>query len=838
LDLSFNPGDLGNGATHWYEQPYHFMEPLPDGKVVIGWQGDAFSVPGGGSRLLRLDQDGWLDTTFLAHVTGSVHRIAVQADGKILVSQSGILLPSLIRLLPNGLPDSTFNSSNTFTGAQSSTGEQITYLKTLGNGDIIAGGPFTQVNGSVRRFVVRLDSTGTVLPAPYLMDPDIPVLMRISQNYRTMTVLNDGRVVICGSTSNGTSRGLMFTADGEYDDTFSFPPGWVDNLPSGDYTRLSATPDGGFLLCRQGELDWCRKINVDGTVDQNFELTYDANYQKLSVGYLPNGNILLTGPAVGTPGGNPCQGFLMADPQGNVLEDFPTDHLVRSFQDWSPVYHHIRAQAIMPDGKILLSSEMFLKENGSYGVGMVRLMPDGRIDRDFRKRTSANGPVNAAVIQADGRIVLGGEFTTYDGYPSRGLVRIHDDGTIDTTFNVGRGAGGHIMALVQQLDGSFIVGMKCSGTYFEPFYDTDSTASVMHIGADGSFLSSLLPVNTTTHGCDTILHSSASLERLTNGGLIAGGYGVMRFAPDLTTVPNYLGSGLSGSVADTYTMPDGKTYVGGSFAYYNGTPIPIYLARLSSSGAPDGWGGANIAGTSDLPGQVLDLEPLPSGTAFMVCGRIRRAYGTPLRQGLIQVTTDGLVTTFTSGFAYGSDDYCHKIKRLSTGDYLIGGRFSTYAGQQRNDLIRTNALGVLDPAFNAQGGLEPDRPYNVRVLDVDQYGRYLVAGDFLSYQGIGRNFILRLSGEGLPTDVPTDMPTPPSSLVAHVTQDDRLVVSNLFPEAELLQLFDRTGRLVLQAPAREGNTGIDVSALSEGIYLLRATFRERYEVTKFHRPGR
>ena len=49
----------------------------------------------------------------------------------------------------------------------------------------------------------------------------------------------------------------------------------------------------------------------------------------------------------------------------------------------------------------------------------------------------ANGIVRALAVQADGKIVVGGDFTTLGGDTRDHLGRLNPDGTFDATFNPG-----------------------------------------------------------------------------------------------------------------------------------------------------------------------------------------------------------------------------------------------------------------------------------------------------------------------------------------------------------------------------------------------------------------
>jgi hypothetical protein len=74
---------------------------------------------------------------------------------------------------------------------------------------------------------------------------------------------------------------------------------------------------------------------------------------------------------------------------------------------------------------------------------------------------NANGPVNVVVVQPDGRILIGGGFTTLA--PNGGatvtrnrIARLNPDGTLDTAFNPN--ANGFVESIAVQADGKVLAG--------------------------------------------------------------------------------------------------------------------------------------------------------------------------------------------------------------------------------------------------------------------------------------------------------------------------------------------------------------------------------------------
>lgn len=85
---------------------------------------------------------------------------------------------------------------------------------------------------------------------------------------------------------------------------------------------------------------------------------------------------------------------------------------------------------------------------------LVRLKEDGSMDSTFNfneaTKTSyagGNGAINGAFMQADGKIVAVGSFTTFHGVSANYIVRINLDGTVDPGFAAGTGADGAITSI-------------------------------------------------------------------------------------------------------------------------------------------------------------------------------------------------------------------------------------------------------------------------------------------------------------------------------------------------------------------------------------------------------
>ena len=94
------------------------------------------------------------------------------------------------------------------------------------------------------------------------------------------------------------------------------------------------------------------------------------------------------------------------------------------------------ALAIQPDDRILAGGSFTSTLAGSEHAGIVRLSRDGALDPSFRPGIGAGKPgsITTLTLQPSGQIVVGGTFTTWNGQPVPGLVRLNVDGSLDQTF--------------------------------------------------------------------------------------------------------------------------------------------------------------------------------------------------------------------------------------------------------------------------------------------------------------------------------------------------------------------------------------------------------------------
>ena len=194
---------------------------------------------------------------------------------------------------------------------------------------------------------------------------------------------------------------------------------------------------------------------------------------------------------------------------------------------------YVNATVVQPDGKILIGGS-FNEVNGESRHFVARLNSDGSVDTTFAVGAGANGIVRAIALQSDGTILIGGFFTEYNDIMLNRMTRLNTDGSLDTSFNIGKGAYSTVETLALQPDGKILVG--------------------------GTFTT----FNGTARNRVTRLNPNGSVDTSFNVGI-----------------------GASNTVYTFAIQSDGKILVGGSFATFNGVSSYPRLVRLNSDGSTD-----------------------------------------------------------------------------------------------------------------------------------------------------------------------------------------------------------------------------------------------------------
>ncbi len=342
--------------------------------------------------------------------------------------------------------------------------------------------------------------------------------------------------------------------------------------------------------------------------------------------------------------------------------------------------------ALQPDGKMLIGG-IFTSYNGTTRNRIARLNSEGSLDFGFNPGIGVSGgpnqTVNSISLQPDGKVLIGGEFTNYNGASRNRIARLNQDGSLDASFNPGNGANDLVNSFALQPDGKVLIGG------FFTSYNGISRNYITRLNANGSL--------------------------------------------DATFNP---GTGTNNLVYAIALQPDSKVLIGGLFTTYNGASRNR-VARLNADGGLDTTFNPGI-GAND---RVLSLA-LQSDGKVLIGGFFTSYNGTP-RNYIARLNSDGrLDSTFNSGT--GANERVLTLALQPNGKVLIGGWFTNYNGASRNRIARLNGDGSLDVDFNPGTGVSGGLIQSVYSFSLQPDGKALCGGEFTSYNGVGRNRIARV----------------------------------------------------------------------------------------------
>jgi len=524
---------------------------------------------------------------------------------------------------------------------------------------------------------------------------------------QTLVLQSNGQVVIGGSFMGvgDASRDNIARLNADGSLDASFNPG-----ANGDIFTLAVQADGKILVggefIRLGnQVRTCLgRLNADGTLDTTFNPTVDGTISAIAV--QADGKILVGG-FFTLLNNQPrmCMGRLNTD--GTLDTTFG---LTNGPND------DVHCLAIQADGKILVGGE-FWSVGGQDHCGIARVNTDGSMDASFT--AIIDNTVESLAIQPDGKILVGGAFPAINGDNTRIRIgRLNPDGTLDTTFLSPGGALDTVYALAVQADGNAIVGGS--------FHSLGGVAR-NHIGrlypdgrTDNNFLDAV--ADPALGALGGVVYAMA---QQTDGQLIVGGAfhhlsgvgrnKIGRFAVDGTLDATF-NPNADSSVLAIMIQSDGRILIGGLFQHL-GVPEYKYIARLDSAGNPEAGFNPQLDG-----GGVYCIVPQPDGK-IIVAGFFTKIGVTDcLRIG--RLNSDGTLDG-TFNVPSGADDSIYSAILQPDGKILVAGRFTHLGGVARNHIGRLNSDGSLDTAFDPSAN-----DGSVYALALQTDGKILLGGNF------------------------------------------------------------------------------------------------------------
>lgn len=319
--------------------------------------------------------------------------------------------------------------------------------------------------------------------------------------------------------------------------------------------------------------------------------------------------------------------------------------------------------AVQQDGKIIVVGAFAGFSGGSHGTGIARLLPNGAIDTNFNSGgIGIEGNVGytnkhnyTCAIQDDGKILIGGDFWSYNGIKRLGIVRLNSNGGIDNTFNPIDLNNNYyrsvITKIVVQPDGKILIS--------------------------GNFSSAIAGV------------SYKNLIRLNPNGQIDQSLAMGDLAG--SSIHSDLIGALYSPIGNMTMLSNGKILLSGAFDKYNDTNVHN-LVQIMPNGIVD----QNFNYSAGVNRGIYSVVEEPSSNKLLIAGDFD-TYNEQAVKKLIRLNSDGgLDSTFSIGTGTldpfsSTCDYCHYvriIKKQPDGKIIVGGKFTMFNGLQAGYITR------------------------------------------------------------------------------------------------------------------------------------------------------
>ena len=681
--------------------------------------------------IVRLGIDGKPDKTFNPTVTGNYGTFAIQPNSKILAAGSfptaGGDPEILVRLNTNGSKDNSFH-------AALDSMSVVSQVIVQPNEKILLLGAYYAPGQPSRQRVVRLNKNGSV---DYTFSPNITDSLL---GYRRIALQADGKVLVAGSVISDWDMRNFFTvvrlnANGSRDFSFNLSSvGLSDSYLH--INDMKVETDGGVLvavafdnhssLANNGII---ARFNSHGDFLERVPLFWIN-----ALAIQPDGKIVCAGtknlgPDIGKTEVRRLNSDLTVD-ASFVFDPGKT---------YSTVYaSELKTLSLQVDGKLVIAGD-FTEVNGIIGNNITRLNANGNVDLTFNQRKGSDGSIFASAVLPNGKTIIGGQFERYNYFSSHNLARLKSNGDLDPAFNVGSGTNGKVNAIAIQANGKVLIGgnftaynghacnniarLNTDGSLDASFIaGADAAVRKIKIDSDGKIViaGDFKNVNGTSKVAVARLEANGTLDPLFNTSIALPQFGgaydfVFADSGKLYVAVNYIDSldhysydaklirlNMNGSTDDPFHFTDesfyeihsltlnnaGKPIIGGE-AIYPRDHRPGKISQYNTDGSLDtSFNGGPL--TNTLEGSIRTINVL-SNDKIIIGGD----FANHIELLNADVTIDGSFTASASNTIYTT--------AVTGADQLIiAGTFSEYSGVVRNSIARID-VSIPDATRTTQG---------------------------------------------------------------------------------------------------------------------------------------
>jgi uncharacterized delta-60 repeat protein len=484
---------------------------------------------------------------------------------------------------------------------------------------------------------------------------------------------------------------------------------------------------------------------MDGDLDTTFQTSGAVSSFNSSVNVVavqPDGKMLIGGEFTSYKG-NSAPHLIRLNSGGTVDTTFALDGV--GFDDY------VQSIAIQDDGKIIVAGS-FSSYNGVEKNDILRLNSDGSLDTTFDAGTGCDTWNNIYTMKLldDGNILVAGSFVSFNGVNAKYLVRLSPNGSVDTTFaQEGTGLQSYVYSIGIQDDGKYVVGGQ-----FDNYGETE-LPGVARLNTNGSLDTSFAPF--FTNGMINTIAIQDDGKILVGGAIVyyVGNFEDYRYlslvrlnndgSEDLSfTTEGKFSLGLNDSNTEIHSIliqSSGKIVISGDFSQYDSDDTP-YIARINTDGSLDS---SFLHSSMGFNSGVYDLYSGLNGELFATGHFL--SYGNATCPYVVSMDANGNIEDTFLQYPQGFNGPTSVIKIQPDGKLLVAGMFTTYKGVYSPGVVRLNNDGTIDETFSQTGSGIMFGEY-IYSLAIQDDGKILIGGDIFSYAGIPTPYFLRLNSNG------------------------------------------------------------------------------------------
>ena len=309
------------------------------------------------------------------------------------------------------------------------------------------------------------------------------------------------------------------------------------------------------------------RINQDGSPDLSFS-AIGSGYNVWHVSQQVDGKYIVSGYKSDFSEGN---GIVRLNTNGTTDSTF-----VPGAGGWNYGFTG-GSSVVQSDGKIIVGAIGCTSPFGDLTQNcLARLNSNGSIDYTFNNGGAGFvGPAGGVSIydmyvQSDDKIIVVGDFTSYNGVNRTDILRLNADGTLDTSFSTNLSVPGGLTAI-------FHLGVDSQGKIYIGFKDSSLGGS-----------------------------SQKLVYRLNSNGTVDTSFDTKLFTS--SSIP---------SIYSVRPLSDGKVIVVGQFATYDGVTVNG-IVRLLSDGSIDRTFQSGTGIGTSTNSYILDVQQIADGSLVAV----------------------------------------------------------------------------------------------------------------------------------------------------------------------------------------------------------------------------